>query len=123
MSALDSVVERARADPDVLAVLLFGSAARGEPHRDLDVALVLPEGSRADTWDKMFDYIAVAADVVDLQVFQRLPLYVQSRVLREGKVLFCRDEDALYALAGRVARAFEDFRPGYEAYLEDAGVA
>jgi len=34
----------------------------------------------------------------------------QASVLKEGAVLFVRDEDALYALAIRTARAFEDFR-------------
>jgi uncharacterized protein YutE (UPF0331/DUF86 family) len=31
-----------------------------------------------------------------VQIFQRLPLHVQSRVLREGRVLYARDQDALY---------------------------
>ncbi len=52
-------------------------------------------------------------------MFQRLPLYVQSRVLREGRVLFVRDEDALYEAAFRTVRAWELFRPRYEAYLAE----
>jgi hypothetical protein len=39
-------------------------------------------------------------------------------VLREGKVLFCRDEDKLYAVAFQTARHFEDFRHIHEGYLE-----
>jgi hypothetical protein len=50
-------------------------------------------------------------------VFQRLPLAVCSRILKEGAVLFVRDEPALYALA-RTARAFEGFRHIHRAYLE-----
>ena len=41
------------------------------------------------------------------------------RVLKEGKVLFARDEDALYAVAIRAARAFEGFRHRYRAYLDE----
>lgn len=33
-------------------------------------------------------------------------------------MLFARDEDALYAVAARTARAFERFRPIYRAYLD-----
>jgi uncharacterized protein len=47
---------------------------------------------------------------LDLAIFQQLPLRVRSRLLKEGVVLFTRDEDALYALACYTARAFEHFR-------------
>jgi hypothetical protein len=43
----------------------------------------------------------------DLVVFQQLGLAVRSRILKEGSVVFVRDEQALYALATRTARAFE----------------
>jgi hypothetical protein len=33
-------------------------------------------------------------------------------------VVFVRDEDRLYELAIRTARAFEDFRPYYQRYLD-----
>jgi len=38
---------------------------------------------------------------------------VRRRALKEGRVLFCRDEDTLYDLALGTAKAFEDFRPLY----------
>ncbi len=40
------------------------------------------------------------------------------RRLREGKVLFVRDEDRLYEVAVRTARAFEGFRHHYRNYLD-----
>ena len=55
----------------------------------------------------------------DIVIFQQLPLHVKSRVLKEGRVLFVRDEDALYAVAIRAARAFEGFRHRYRAYLDE----
>ena len=120
---LVSLVDRARRDADVLAVILFGSRARGEasPGSDFDLCLVLTPGVRAGlpSARKRLDYLT-AADV-DLVVFQDLPLPLQSRVLREGQVLFARDEDALYALALRAVRDFELFRPIYRAYLDQVG--
>ena len=58
---------------------------------------------------------------IDLVVFQELPLPVRSRVLREGQVLFARDEEALYAVALTTVRDFELFRPIYHAYLDQVG--
>jgi hypothetical protein len=40
------------------------------------------------------------------------------RVLKEGKVVFCRDEDMLYDLAIKTMKEFEDFKPIYYEYLK-----
>ena len=120
-SPLQRAIERAGRDPDLLAVILFGSRARGEasPASDYDVALVLQPGEvpRLAASRKRLEYLAIAD--LDLVVFQQLPLHVRSRVLREGVVLFVRDEDALYDLAVRTARAFSDFRHIQRAYLDE----
>lgn len=115
------VVQQARCDPSVLAVILFGSAARDEqqPDSDLDICLVLQPAVvlQSNLTDKRLDYLA--AFPIDVQIFQALPLYIQQRVLQEGRVLFCRDEDALYALAFRTVQAFTDFKPLYDRYLKE----
>ena len=85
----------------------------GEAHAgsDVDVALVLTHAPRdAQGIGRILLRYASLGDV-DVQIFQRLPLHVQSRVLREGRVPFARDEDALYEEAFRTVRAFELFRP------------
>lgn len=118
--AVARLLDRARNDPDVLAVILFGSHARGEagPGSDLDVCLVLVSGCDRDrAFDTKLAYSG--AFDVDLSLFHELPLYIRHRVLREGRVLFVRDEDALYEVAVRSAREFEDFRHIYRAYLDE----
>ena len=119
-SRVQDFVDDARRDPEVLAVMLFGSSARQEAHAasDVDVCLVLNGGR--DRLPSRLSEIKVgylARHRLDIQIFQQLPLYVCRRVLKEGKVLWVRDDEALYELALRTARAFEDFRPRYEDYL------
>ncbi|MGH7860412.1 MAG: type VII toxin-antitoxin system MntA family adenylyltransferase antitoxin [Candidatus Binatia bacterium] len=118
--AIEGLLTKAREDPDLLAVILFGSAARGEhgSSSDLDVCLVLSGRNHPPIRlsEKKLEYAARHA-AVDVQVFQQLPLYVRRRVLREGRVLWARDEEMLYELAFRTAQEFEDFRPRYEEYL------
>jgi predicted nucleotidyltransferase len=126
-SAIEPVVEKARHDQAVLAVILFGSQARGEAQAasDLDVCLVL-DPSRATKDDQLAareSYVTLVTKRLDIHVFQQLPLYIRSRVLREGRVLFCRDETRLYDLAYRTAQAFEDFKPYYRRYLEQVARA
>jgi hypothetical protein len=117
---LERLLTEVRQDDDVLAVILFGSAARGElaPHSDVDVCLVLHDGARmrSSASRKRLDYLGRFS--LDIRIFQQLPLYIRRRVLKEGKVLFARDEEPLYELAFRTAQAFEDFKHIYYDYLE-----
>jgi predicted nucleotidyltransferase len=118
---VELLLTMARNDAEMLAVILYGSRARGDDHvgSDVDVCLVLTARTRESA---TVGRLALAyASVVDLdvQVFQRLPLYVRRRVLKEGRVLFVRDEDALYDLAFRTVREYESFRPRYQAYLAE----
>lgn len=115
--AVDRVPEDARADPVVVAVILFGSAARGEAigGSDLDVCLVL-EPAVTDPLEHRLRYLG--RHNVDLQVFQALPLPMRSRVLKEGRVLCVRDEDALYDVAFRTIKAYEDFKRIHRMYLD-----
>jgi predicted nucleotidyltransferase len=119
--ALRRLVERAAGDGEVLAVILFGSQARGDagPGSDVDVCLVLGPDvpSREGAARKRLEYLSESD--LDLSVFQQLPLHVRSRVLKEGVVLFTCDEDALYALAARTARAYEHFRHIQRRYLDE----
>lgn len=119
-SAVERLIEQVRTNDAVLAVLLFGSRARGEqtPESDVDLCLVLhPEKDTPVTrMNVRLEFLP--SERLDIRIFQQLPLYVRRRVLKEGQVLYCRDLDSLYALAYRTAQAFEDFKPRYCHYLE-----
>jgi len=117
----ERLVDVASADQDVLAVMLFGSRARGDegPTSDRDICLVLQpdccEESKLSR--KRLEYLKIFD--FDIQVFQQLPLYIRKRVLKEGEVLSCRDEGMLYEVAFRTAQQIEDFRHIHENYLEE----
>jgi predicted nucleotidyltransferase len=118
---IERLLQRVEDDSAVLAVMLYGSVARGEASADsdVDVCLVLAPERRpaSDLSAKRLEYLQEAD--LDIQIFQQLPLYIRQRVLKEGRVLFVRDEDRLYEVAFRTLQAFEDFRPRYHAYLSE----
>ena len=120
-TSLKRLLEKAERDEAILAVFLFGSVARGErtATSDVDVALVMrdPSLDAAEVFRKRLEYMELPG--LDVHVFQRLPIYVRQRVLKEGRVLFVRNEDALYELAFRTVQAFEDFRHRYHEYQEE----
>jgi predicted nucleotidyltransferase len=124
---LEKLLTKARQDEDALAVFLYGSVARKEQTdlSDIDLCLVLvpkitPIGPTALS-RKRLDYLKDFT--FDIQIFQQLPLYVRRRILKEGRILFVRDEALLYELAFYTAQAFEDFRHIYLSYLEEVRIA
>jgi len=125
IAPVERLIDDVKTDERVLAVLLYGSRARGEETAtsDIDLCVVLLPGrdTRDDQVAARMSYLKHGD--VDVHIFQQLPLYVRRRVLREGKVLFCRDADELYTLAYRTAQAFENFRGIYHHYLDQVARA
>lgn len=123
MAEIENLLARARQDMDVLAVFLFGSTARQEQSAASDVDICLVVKPRAQPFEasalsgKRLEYLKDFS--LDVRIFQQLPLYIQVRVLKEGRVLFVKDEDRLYELAFRTAQAFEDFKHIYYGYLKE----
>jgi predicted nucleotidyltransferase len=121
--ALAALQSEAETDRDVIALLAFGSAARGERARDVDVAVVLRPQSAALGPDKTLQYAAHSSGTkgvgLDVCVFQDVPLYLRHRILRDAHILWTRDEPTLYDVALATVREWEDFRPHYEMYLQE----
>jgi len=115
----DAIIKKAKKDKDILAVILFGSFARKEPYRDIDICLVLypKKYSKLSLSRKKLQYLT-DFHKTDIQVYQQLPIYIRSRILKEGKVLFCKNEDPLYDIAFETIKDFNDFEPRYKTYLE-----
>jgi hypothetical protein len=119
LKELEKLIEKTEKDRDALAVVLFGSYVRNEGFSDVDVCIVLKPKRFAHLYlsRKRLRY-SIAFPNLDIQIFQQLPLPIKMRILKEGKVMFCKDEDALYDLAFSTIREFELFKPRYLSYLE-----
>lgn len=102
-----------RAAPSVLVAYLFGSRAIGRhrPESDVDVAVLLdpssadPERLRADLQR------AVAPLRLDLVVLDAAPVALAYRVLRDGRLLVCRDDAARTSFWARTMDRYLDMAP------------
>lgn len=105
--------------PEVLAAWLFGSSARGEPARDVDVG-VLVDGAGTDPWLTE----RIAADLDRVRGTIRVPVDVRllrgasprfcATVLREGRLFFERSAAARIEFEARTWSEWLDFRPVWE---------
>ncbi|MBF0532496.1 MAG: nucleotidyltransferase domain-containing protein [Candidatus Omnitrophica bacterium] len=117
----EKIINQVKSDPQILAVMLFGSVARGENlvGSDVDLCFILQPGEKQlqDMSQKRLDYLADF--LFDIHIFQQLPIYIQKRVIGEGQVIFCRDDDSLYDVAFKMIREYSDFEHIYRDYLEE----
>ena len=110
------IICRAEPVPGVAALLVFGSRARGQEREDsdLDVA-VLPEvGDDPKARRELQTRLAVAlADLspegrVDVILLDEAPDLLRQRVFETGRLLICRDAEALRDLRVRTMREYGD---------------
>jgi predicted nucleotidyltransferase len=121
----EEVAKAVRGAKDILAVIFFGSAARGENSSasDLDLCVVLLPNSYSALELSRIKLKYASQFTVHLSIFQQLPLYIRKRVLQEGEILFCRDDDALYEVAFVTIREYSHFEPAYREYLKEVAHA
>ena len=87
---VQSIIDELRANDNVLALFLFGSVARGQarPLSDVDLCIVTRAG--VPEAEKM-ELLSFGSDTIDLSLFEELPITIQFRVIKEGKILFSKD--------------------------------
>ena len=110
MQHIGPVVDELRQRNDVVALVLFGSAARGQMRStsDIDLCIVTQKNMPAsDRWE----LLSYGSKGIDVSLFWDLPLTIRFRVIREGKVLFCRDDLALHRIKVDTVREYLDVAP------------
>jgi len=117
------IVNKIKKNKEVIAIMLFGSYAKGKitPLSDIDLCVMLDKKyNNCSMAKKRMGYLTGTADKFDIQVFQLLPLYVKNKILKEGKILYSKNIKKIYDVAYETIRKYEDFKPRYEDYIKRA---
>ena len=105
---LNKIVKEISANKKVMAIYLFGSQVNGRAREDsdVDIAVILKNPTWKDEWK-----ISYNDGLFDIHAFSRLPLIIQFRIFRDGKLLFIRDKDFVRQIYVRTIREYLDFEP------------
>lgn len=77
----------------IVAVILFGSQATGKarPDSDVDLAII----TKNDSEREKIKVICEGNEVIQISHFNTLPIEIQFRIIKEGKVIFCKNKEEL----------------------------
>ena len=117
---------RFSAFPEVVAVYLFGSAARGTRGKrsDVDIAVLTRAREASQRRSRsIVEYVQAACDAlgtdnVDVVLLHRAPIALRHEVFREGKPLLVRDPEALTRFRLESSREYLDTIPLRRTYEE-----
>ena len=101
------VLERLKENKGIRAIFLFGSYAREDNHANSDIDLcIIGELSQNERMKILRD----TDEKFDISFFDELPIYIKFAIFREGKALFCNDEDYLFLLKNKTLHDYFDFK-------------
>ena len=125
-SRISALGARFSAFPEVVAVYLFGSAARGTRGKRSDVDIAVLTRARETSRRRsrsLVEYVQAACDAlgtdnVDVVLLRRAPIALRHEVFREGKPLLVRDPEALTRFRLESSRNYLDTIPLRRAFEE-----
>ena len=106
-------------DTQVLFAYLYGSYAVGQAHpfSDLDIGIYVPRLSQREKLDLEMT-LALEIDkklqqgpASDVRIINSLPLAVAGKVITEGVLIYCRDDEARIDYETIIRSAYFDFLP------------
>jgi len=111
---LNLLLEKASKDPNVIAVLMFGSFAAGKTdYHDVDLAFLLTD--EKDELSILSEYDDLREDPnFDISCLNSLAISVKEEVLAGARILLCKDKSRLYDFMIKTLKEYEDFKHVYE---------
>jgi len=111
-ATLNQIIEKIKSIKEVVAIVVFGSYAEGKVKEmsDIDIAVIV---QNADKYIEA-DIGSMYSPKFDVVLFHRLPLHIQYEVLKNGNVIFCRNEEEFFEIKRNVLREYLEMSAMYE---------
>ncbi len=112
---LEFYIKQLQDDPNILAMVLYGSAIKSNNYNDIDIALIaFPE--QIPFIDEL-KYMIEAKEEFDIHFLHELPVYIQKDAIK-GKLLFYKDYQIIFDVFINIIREWDDFHKRYGLFLE-----
>ncbi len=102
-------IERVREDfkflfDDVLGIVVYGSAARGEENErsDVDICIIAPDRDGADIFKKTLSLN------YDIKIFEEAPLYLKIEIIENHEIVYTKDVYELYEYFYHYRKVWKD---------------
>ncbi|MEI6731284.1 MAG: nucleotidyltransferase domain-containing protein [archaeon] len=109
MGRLNEILKELEKMGCVSSVFFFGSRSRGKARQDSDYDLAVI--TKDATIKEELKILGMGDETFNISVFSRLPLIIKFRVLKEGKLMFCKDKTYLYNTRYHIFKEYLDFQP------------
>lgn len=106
----DTIIEELTENKKVEAIYLFGSYARGKlkPFSDIDICVITERNISKEVKEGI---LSNSSKKIDISMFWDLPLSIRFRVIKEGKLLYKKDDLKLQRVKVDTFKAYLDFKP------------
>ncbi len=113
---LNKIVDKISKNKKVKAIFLFGSQVNGRAREDsdVDIAVLTKEINIDEEWK----ISGIGNEKFEIHIFNRLPLVIQFRVIKDGKLLFVKDERYLHDVWRYVVSRYLDFQPFIDRFYQ-----
>jgi hypothetical protein len=112
------IMEKAKSDKKIIAVALFGSSLKRKG-RDVDICFFTDEITKKEAMKKRIDFSGRFNEKFDINLFQLLPVYIRIRIIKEGKIIFSKNDEKLHQIAFDTIKEFGSYKKLYDMYLEN----
>lgn len=92
---LEYIIEKLSELPYISCIFLFGSQLK-KPRQDSDIDIAVL--TKKITSEQESEIRGYSNNLLDISIFSKLPLIIQFRILKEGKIIFCRDKEELHKI-------------------------
>jgi uncharacterized protein len=118
LEKLNALPGKINNDKDIIALIVFGSAATGKlkPLSDIDLAVLLDDKmNKNQLFEKELDLRSEISQILGSEEFDLVnmnlsPARFVHNILREGKLLFCKNKSVLVDFIEKNTREYLDFK-------------
>ena len=110
MQQVTPIIKELSLKDDVIALVIFGSVARGQARSisDIDLCIVTPKDlPQSSRWD----LLSYGSEKIEVNLFCDLPITIRFRVIREGRVMFLKRPLLFHRIKAETVREYLDIAP------------